>query len=76
MLKYSYLIPFIYIYKALSLCYFILFYFLLVFLVFYRSLKENEAFLEISCLRSKLGKTGVSTRAINRRRPVIECTTT
>jgi uncharacterized membrane protein YqiK len=47
MLKYSYLSPLIYICYALSLCYFVLFYFLFVFSLFYRSMEENETFLEI-----------------------------
>ena len=57
MLKYSYLSPLIYICYALSLYYFFLFYFLFVFFVFYRSLEENEAILEIKGLKDKLGKT-------------------
>ena len=54
----------------------ILFYFtfLFVFFVFYRSLEEKEAFLEIFGV--KWEKVEVSARAIDRRRPAIEGTST
>jgi hypothetical protein len=52
----------------------VVFYLLFVFSLFYRFLEENEAFLEVSGLKSKFGKAGDFVSAINRTKPMLERT--